>query len=571
MFLERGHIVSEFIARRLATFLKEQDETNTSVASIDEAVLALYQGLDQGHICLDACVNESVPGWISDLSKCTSIVGNAGEYKPIIIENNRIYLARYWKYERDVAAALRQLATTVDPTPEVSEVDRILNQLYGSEEREHAQEKAIKGAAMRNLAIITGGPGTGKTRTVARILALRQLLQPAGAPLKIKLAAPTGKAADRMRESIVREKVNLNVSDDVKALIPEDASTIHRLLGLNWATKTPKYSSSNPLIVDLLVLYEASMIDLSQLAKVLDALPPHAALILLGDKDQLDAVEPGSIFGEICRRDKDTGTGVLDESIFELTKSFRFVGDQGIGRLAKAVNECDVDGALSILRNDPSKELSWYETSNPGEDQHLKDAVKEWLSAYYELLRKYREGDEKKVFDSFNSVRLLTPLRSGTDDVSTMNQRIVEWMRKWGMIRGRAEWYLGRPVMVLENNYTLNLFNGDIGITVERESGTSVVFPGTDNTWRHMAPGRIPVTEPAFATTIHKSQGSEFDTVLMLIPESDNPVINKNLLYTGITRAKKHCKIWGSENAIRAAILRMPQKASGLGERLQQE
>jgi exodeoxyribonuclease V alpha subunit len=311
-----------------------------------------------------------------------------------------------------------------------------------------------------------------------------------------------------------------------------------------------------------LVIDEASMIDLSLMAKVLDALPSGAALILLGDRDQLDAVQPGSVFGDLCRSED---PGVLRESLFPLAKSYRFDSGSGIGSLARAVNDGNVEAAMGILRNDPSGQVTWVETERPDEDKALVDQVLAWLRPYFRLVEEGASAAD--CFAAFNRVRLLTPLREGPADVGTMNERIVGWLRRDAV--EAADWYPGRPLLVTVNSYTLHLFNGDVGVTLPDAQGRpGVVFPGDGGTWRRFAPARLPSHEPAFALTVHKSQGSEYDTVLLLVPPGDNPVVSRNLLYTAITRARSRCLIWGSEAALRQAVARKPVRASGLWERL---
>jgi exodeoxyribonuclease V alpha subunit len=448
-------------------------------------------------------------------------------------------------------------------------------------------------ACVRRLVVISGGPGTGKTTTVAKILAARQMLA-AGRPLTIKLAAYTGKAADRLKQSITAVKPTLGLPAEVLKSIPEEASTIHRLMGMTGSGRPPGRNAASPLGLDLLVLDEASMIDLSMLAKVLDALPPSAGLILLGDRDQLHAVQPGSVFGDICSAEghsqelygllgrvlgeklpEKPARGMLQDNLFTLTRSFRFKSDSGIGRLARAINEGDADAAVSVLRNDPSGEIRWRETADPGSDAALRAAVMEWLTPYFALVNEGKS--DREIFDVFNRFRLLTPLRNGPDDVDAMNEAILSWIRRSAgkpaelQQGGRVpEWYQGRPVIINENNYALGVYNGDIGIALREKDGMfSVAFPGEGGTWRRFSPGRLPAHDTAYACTVHKSQGSEFENVLLLIPEGENPVVTRNLLYTGVTRAKKSCLVWGSEAAIRGAILRKPKRASGLAGRLE--
>lgn len=574
----------EHFARFLSTLLRKHEPS--AGTALEDAIIALTSGLEEGHVCLDVGSDEKVRNGIPALRKMQTIVGGPGEYKPLILDGNRLYLARYWHYERVVESALRRVANTTGPRPNPTALRDALKKLFPEGVEGNEQAFAALGAAVRNLAIISGGPGTGKTTTVSRILALKLMLRPPGSPYVIKLAAPTGKAADRLRDAISHAKAALDIPEADGHLIPEEASTIHRLLGMRQNSSRPARNADDPLHADLLVLDEASMIDLSLMARIADALRPGAGLILLGDKDQLDAVQPGSVFGELCgdhgysssflslagevlgaRRPKPELEGGLRDSLFILNKSFRFKEDRGIGRLARAVNTGDEDEAIRVLRTDASGELRWNEHPERIPDYFPEKAVAAWLRPFFEIV--HARAGETKCFDAFGQFRLLTPLREGTGSVRALNDRVEQWLRQERLVAGEAKWYPGRPVMIAENNYTLSLFNGDVGITMEEGEGTPMVaFPDEGATFRNFPPARLPGHDLAYATTVHKSQGSEFDEVLLLIPEVDSPVITRNLLYTGITRAKKRCTIWGTEAMIRAGIRRKPRRMSGLGERL---
>jgi exodeoxyribonuclease V alpha subunit len=333
------------------------------------------------------------------------------------------------------------------------------------------------------------------------------------------------------------------------------------------------------------VLDEASMIDLSLMARLVDALRPGAGLILLGDRDQLDAVQPGSVFGELCGettyskellalaaevfgqnvRVPGQASGLTD-SLYLLTKSYRFREDAGIGSLARAVNAGDDDATIAILRSDTSGALRWNSDPASAPDLFPADDVARWLKPYFELVM--HGGPEAKCLQLFSAFRLLTPVREGPGSVQALNGLVEQWLRREGLMAGEREWYPGKPVMNSANNYTLGLYNGDVGITLpdERES-LRVVFPGSAGTFRSYAPARLPAHDNAYATTVHKSQGSEFDEVLLLIPDAESPVVTRNLLYTAVTRARSRCTIWGSEEAVRAGTLRKPLKLSGLAKR----
>jgi exodeoxyribonuclease V alpha subunit len=555
---------------------------------LEIAIGAVLTGLADGHVCVDAAQDATVRAALPVLRELRGVVGTPGAPAPLMLDEDRLYLGRYWQYEQTVATLLRRLAAPVVPMPGATMLGTHLRALFpgGAVQGEHAF--AALGAAVRNLAVISGGPGTGKTTTVSRILALKVLLQPAGTPYTIRLAAPTGKAADRLREAIASAKTQMELPAGVLARIPEEASTIHRLLGIKDASGQPQRSAEDPIPADLVVLDEASMIDLSLMAKVVAALRPGAGLILLGDKDQLDAVQPGSVFGELCteplyslgflklaeavqgapRAAASPAGGGLQDALFRLTRSYRFREEAGIGSFARAVNAGDEAAAVRILQNDDSGELRWTDTDGAAGTTFPADAVAHWLRPYFDRIQ--HGGTEEECLRLFSAFRLLTPLREGPGSVDELNDRTEQWLRREGLVTGGSGWYPGKPVMITANNYTLGLYNGDVGVTMQGTDGNlRVVFAGTGGTFRTYAPSRLPAFDRAYATTVHKSQGSEFDEVLLLLPVADSPVVTRNLLYTAVTRARHRCIIQGSEEAVRAGTRSRPQKMSGLARAIE--
>ncbi|MCY1271767.1 RecBCD enzyme subunit RecD [compost metagenome] len=550
------------------------------------------QALGAGDVCLPLArvagqllFAESGPGvqapvlpvWI-DALQASPLVAPPGGYAPLTLDGARLYLSRYHAYEARLAGSLLQRAAA---RPEVDEAQlgESLARLFArNTQQPDWQRLAAAQAVRRNLAVISGGPGTGKTTTVVRLLAAL-LEQPGGQRLAIGLAAPTGKAAARMAEAIRNAKAELPVSDAIKAALPEEARTLHRLLGSRGDSPQVRHHADNPLPLDVLVVDEASMVDLALMAKLLAALPPNARLILLGDKDQLAAVEAGAVFAELCEgRGLDataaadltriTGQQVpvenprsrLGDAVVLLTHSHRFAGDSGIGELARRINAGDARGTLELLRG-AHPDLAWNAGPSPAA---LLERLETGYAPYFAAVRL---ADPASAFAAFNGFRALTAQREGPWGVGGINEALEARIKRRQGIPSRERWYPGRAVMVRQNDYALGLFNGDIGLCLATPHGLRVFFEG-DEGYRPFAPARLPSHDSAFAMTVHKSQGSEFSEVLLALPEQPSPLLSRALFYTGITRAKRKVEIWGLPARLSEAVSTKAERAAGLAERL---
>ncbi|MEA3303348.1 MAG: exodeoxyribonuclease V subunit alpha [Pseudomonadota bacterium] len=516
------------------------------------------------------------------------VVGSPGETAPLILDaQDHLYLGRYWWFERQVADALLARAVALQPGEVDSELlSRGLQRMFSSEHGETDwQRVAAAVAVLRRFSVISGGPGTGKTHTVTAILALL-IEQSQQRPLRIAMAAPTGKAAARLSESIRNTKPNIACDDSIKLQIPEQASTIHRLLGIQPGREQPRFNKEHPLHVDLLVVDEASMIDLPMMARLLAALPEHARLILLGDKDQLASVEAGSIFADICGRgseahytqefhaqlqrasgeriDNQEPRNAFAESIALLHKSYRFSGEEGIGRLAAAVNRGDSESAVKLLQQG-LEDITFF---TPREDAIAFELKNRVLNTYVEC---FKAANPRQALQRFNQFRILCAVRKGPAGVEQVNRFIEQLLRAKGLIRGDAQHYKGRLLMVTRNDYSIDLFNGDVGILwpdPDADNRLAAWFVLPDNSMKRVLPSRLPPHETAYAMTVHKSQGSEFERVLVMLPFEESGVVSRELLYTGITRAKQRVEVWGSKRILRTAVENRVRRVSGLSDRL---
>ncbi|MFH0343663.1 MAG: exodeoxyribonuclease V subunit alpha [Chromatiales bacterium] len=559
----------------------------------------------QGHACarleahagrplLEAPEAPIVPvleAWLEAL-RSSPTVGAPGDYRPLILEGGtRLYLYRYWRYQQTIAEALTERAK--DETSGVN-LDRLrqgIERLFPHKSAldTSGQRVAAAVAVLRRLCVVSGPPGSGKTSAVLGLLCLLVDPPSAGLPLRIGLAAPTGKAAARLQEAMRAAKERLPITPEISGRLPDEVATLHRLLGARTDSERFRYHRAHPLPLDAVVVDEASMIDLALMAKLLEALPQSARLILLGDQEQLVSVGPGAVFGDICSGPKGyspdfaerisamTAVAVpramegrpLRDSLVRLEHSVRFHAQSGIGRLAGAVAAGRAAEALSIVRSGAAG-IEWREARDPR--AMIRKHAQAVVEGYADYLRLVREGAEpERVHSAFNEFRILCPQRVGPAGVEAVQTAIVEVLETARLIEARRTWYLGRPVMVIRNHYGLKLINGDIGIVQRDPRGgreLKVCFISEQGSSRTFLPESLPGHETVFAMTVHKSQGSEFGRVVLILPELDSPLLTRELIYTAITRARRGLAIWSTERAFMQAIERTLRRSSGLRELL---
>jgi exodeoxyribonuclease V alpha subunit len=587
----------------LASFVCRLENVDDPLLALSTALLSRHTG--QGNICLDisavdpaltraledhGIVLPDTKAWAEKL-RYSPVVGLPGEDRPLILDGSRLYMKRYFDYENDLASDLVRLARDRVVGIDGALLGRGLNRYFPDTENGGFWQKVAGFAAVtKRLCVISGGPGTGKTTTVAKILAL--ILEQTREPVRIALAAPTGKAAARLGESLQGIGKRLDLPEDVVERMPTSAVTLHRLLG--WIAGSPRFrhDRDNPLNIDLLVLDEVSMVDLPLMAKTVQALPTHARLILLGDRDQLASVEAGAVLGDICGGDRlevfsssfvrdyartvgpgnnpkeplprqGQGTGLVD-AVVPLTKSYRFGEKSGIKRLSLAVRDGDAAGALTVLTSQLS-DISWINTRNAND---LSEAVKSMVEEGF--LPAFASHDVMTRYDHLQRFRILSPVREGMRGTVNLNRMVRKFLETHAVMEAHIPWPDGLLVMVAANDYAVRLYNGDIGlVALDDEKRPRIHFPDPQKGgMRSIAPVRLPPYEPAFAMTVHKSQGSEFDHVLLVLPETDLPVLTRELLYTAITRARQKVTLIGDPEIFARAVGRGIERGSGLGERL---
>ncbi len=602
------------IDRHFARFLERLVGGANPLLALAAALVSRSRG--QGNICLDLRtvagtlfpddvaaqdprwpLPEADP-WLAAL-RTTPVVGWPGEFKPLILDGaGRLYLRRYWEYESELAKAIRQRASLEAEGIDADLLEKSLERFFPATALPGGrdwQRLAVRTAMRKRFCVISGGPGTGKTRTAAVFLALL-LEQAGGKPLRMALAAPTGKAAARLQESIQKLKTSLPCDEQIRTRLPEEAFTLHRLLGGNPDSIYFRYHAENPLPFDVILVDEASMVDLALMARLFAASPTAARVVLLGDKDQLASVEAGAVLGDICQagapdcRRQEPGrasdqsgsdatparpgrgsdgasAGPLTDCIVQLRRNYRFGADNGILALSHAVNDGDVARTVQLLQKSSRPPEGVEGFALPTASRIKEDLREPVLAGFGPVLR---AGAPLLALQALNRFRILCALRQGPYGVEALNQLAEEILAEAGLISPRARWYAGRPVMVTRNDYNLKLFNGDVGIILpETASGEPRAwFVGADNSLRSVPPVRLPAHETVFAMTVHKSQGSEFERVLLLLPDRESPVLTRELLYTGVTRASRRVEVWFDEAILRQAVARKVARTSGLSEAL---
>lgn len=557
------------------------------------AAAACIFAQQKGHVCLDFSdwkdeylfddskseikLTDSLKKDWNEALQESSLVSSGNELQPLVVEGSRLYLHRYWKYEEELCAWMKQkaavrfeledehkkaLQSVLPPAKDLFEVNW--------------QHVAVQLSFLKDLLVISGGPGTGKTFTVLNIIAA-QAQAHSKQDFRIALAAPTGKAARRLSESIERGKKNINSEDLSGINIPDSALTVHKLLGSDFRGSTFKFNEKNHLPYDLVVVDEASMLDINMWVRLIRAIGPKTKLIVLGDKDQLASVEAGSILGDICGGENTfseavassirelqgidipvgDSTSAINDCILFLTKSYRFGKNSGIQKFAEAVNASDADLAISVLKDDRLDGLSWVEPDSMAIEEVFKTFV-------YEHYQSYSQLPEEQRLAASHKKKILCALRKGPFGVEYMNERAERLIRRNEKLLDTREWYDGRIVMATRNDSLLKVRNGEIGIY--QKKGEVIEFEG-DRPVRVSA-ARLKDYEPAFALTIHKSQGSEFDETVIILPNQVNTILSKEILYTAVTRARLNTLIIVKEEILRRIIERTVSRKSGVKQKI---
>lgn len=593
------------VALRLSRLGDEADETVLLAAAL------AARGPRLGHVCADLATIRSSVIVDTDLPVDTDtlpwpdgrewpalvatspLVANADVRRPLRLDGSLLYLDRYWREEREVAADLG--ARSIDPAPgvDLAVLGAGLGRLFGAPAPDD-QRLAAASAVLRRFCVVAGGPGTGKTTTVARILALlAEQAVAAGAPAPlVALAAPTGKAAARLEEAVHTEAAELDVSDNIRAgLLGTHASTLHRLLGWRPDSNSRfRHHRNNRLPHDVVVVDETSMVSLSLMARLVEAVRAGARLVLVGDPEQLASVEAGAVLGDIvgpaagglrvrdpARRALGEVTGQevpgaehatstpIGDGIVVLHRVHRFGG--GIAELAEAVRSGDADATVDTL-GEGLPDVRWLRVDVAGtqpSDTSLTPIRELVVDTGRRVTDAARTGNARAAIAALGSCRVLCAHRHGPYGVDTWTARVESWLgAEINGFAAEGAWYVGRPLLVTENDYGLRLFNGDTGVVVATGPGrVGAVFERRDELLE-LSPTRLAAVDTLYAMTVHKSQGSQFATVAVVLPDPASPILTRELLYTAVTRARARLIVAATEESLRAAVTRPIARASGL-------
>ena len=564
------------LAYQFAKYIERQDNNSDALIVLTAALLS--EAVSKGHVCLnlvrvgelgmglDEILPDSVALWVTKLRE-SHLVGKAGDLTPLVLtDSGLLYLYRYWQAEHQVAVLIRERLKSVALQDETLLKQYIANWTSSQPELDW-QKVAVLMALTRQFCVISGGPGTGKTTIVIRLL---EAFSNQDKTLRVALAAPTGKAAARMQQAIAMVRQDSSKEDVL-------AKTVHRLLGITPNNEQGKYNAENPLAVDVLIVDEASMIDILLMSKILKALPKTARLILLGDSKQLASVDSGAVLADLCRAYAGfsecfaegvlrlTGqalpsvkaTSLMADTVVILKHSYRFDKQSEIGQLAQSIQAGDSDKFINVLMR--AGDTIWWQKK-----MDKATIVKRVMKLYFTFFEAIKtQQDPLTCMQLFEKTQVLCALNNGAESVNSVNSLIERALAKQSW-RTHQGFYHGRPIMVMKNDYSQGLFNGDTGLVMNNDQGVLAACFLDNRMLRWVPLNRLPAHETAYAMTVHKSQGSEFEEVCIILPEQATALLTRELLYTAITRAKVKISLIATESILIQALTSQQDREMGL-------
>lgn len=581
---------------RFAEFISQLSENKNEI--FFRLMVLISRWTENGHICLNLDnlktdeVREIMPDFnfpslkaIKEILANSPCIGRPGDAAPLILKHNNLYFERFYNDEKVFLQNIKNRINKDFKPPENSEevVSGILHKLFPIKDSINWQAAAAINALLKYFSVISGGPGTGKTTTVIKIIIFlielcnKGFIYKTKKSINIVLSAPTGKAAVRLFESLEYYKNNSKLSKEVLLSLPKEGFTIHRLI--------KQLSRKNSLPPDIIIIDEASMADISILSALFALIPETTRIILIGDKDQLASVEAGSVLGDICSgiekydftgdfynilerffkiklNGKENNPPAVRDSIVLLNKNYRFKGV--LTELSNAVNKGDSLNLINILNKSSDDETDWI---NPEIDINYRNKLQEYLLQLYALY--INEKDIEKAYNIFNSFRVICALRKGSFGVESTNRWIENMLKINGLINPYKEFYNNRPILITKNDYNTGLFNGDTGLIRKgQDNNIYIYFKDTEGNFKRFSPYRLPQYETMYCMTVHKSQGSEFDKVILVLPDTPNPVVTRELIYTGITRTKSRLHIIAREEILKEGISKTIKRTSGINKSL---
>lgn len=544
------------LSEHFAKFLSNRHQPSSK--DFYHLVRQLSEAVEAGSSCLHLKNHKrhSLSGWRDDIlqpdAELSTVCSPNGHAPLVLTEQGHLYLQRYYLHELGIFEKVSQWIT--QPVDSISAATKKQFNILFPEQNDQAQ--AAETALKRRFSIISGGPGTGKTTTVLKILMLLREQGYYSDPTDVLLLAPTGKAADRLKQSILGGIADLG---ELPLDLPHESSTIHRTLGFRPGTIEFRHNAANPLSAKVVVIDESSMVDLPLMHRLLDAIPSTARIMLLGDKNQLASVQVGTVLSDMMEAAESSKTALKECSV-TLRKSYRTQGP--INATCAQIKDGNEDAAWAALTSSTVDEIG--ATIHQELPRQLRSKLAPFVERHWLPILKDNSLTPEQKLTGIDRFRILCPTHNGPYGIAAINQAVEQILTANGF-NTQQVWYPGRSIIIQQNDHALGVYNGDTGLVLSNDEDDAIVHFSSADELRSFAPSRLPEAKTAWALTIHRTQGSEYDHILLVIPPAeDSQILSRELLYTGLSRAKKSATVWCSEKSFKDTIKATVQRASGL-------